>query len=402
MKLLYLNYMVDLYGASIGSTIKAKKLFKALERLGHSVTFYWLSERPQRQEDQEQRKSSSSLLRDLLYTPKQMLRNIPQWFRERRILRRERPDAVIVRLDAFRMSAWWACRFENLPMIVEADGANSYEWLTFNNGRHLWDSVLLWCERRMLTHAVGVFTQSQEAKDYFKQQHGVREDKITVITNAADPVTKVEKSDIAVLKQALQIPDEAQVIGFLGSMHHWHGIRDVYQMIHGILHDYPNALFLFVGSGGALEAELKSQLQDADNRVRFTGTVDNDRVQSYVQLFDIAIAPYPPIDLFYFSPMKIFEYMAAGKPIVTAGLGQMTRILQHEESALFYEPGNLVELQQQIERLLKNSQLQKIIARNAYESFVNSHTWKHKATELDEFLNHCLAPTSKRGTKGST
>ena len=394
MKFVYFNYMVDLYGYSIGSTIKAKKLLGALQQMGHSVSFFWMcAQSPKLEKSTHDAKPSSfSLLRDLLYTPKQLFRNGVQFFREWTILRRERPDAVIVRLDAFRISALWACRLRRVPMFVEADGANSYEWLTFNNGRHLWASVLLWCEKIMLKHARGIITQSTEAKHYFCERHNLPEQDIIVITNGADARSAGNTPPAKKLQESLNISQNAQIIGFVGSMHHWHGIQDVQTMIHQILRRFPTVMFLFVGSGGALERDLKEQLQDAGERVLFTGTVPNESVQDYIQLFDIAIAPYPHIDLFYFSPMKIFEYMAAGKPIVTARIGQMARILEDQRSALFYEAGDIIGLQQQIELLIKNSQLRKKIARNAYQSFVDSHTWKHKAEELDRYVNLCLAP----------
>lgn len=392
MKITYLNYMADLYGYSIGSTIKVLKLFRHLESLGHEVSFHWLGVvnqvEPESTGPPPERRVS--FWRDLLYTPKQLLRNLPQFFKERKIIKKELPDVLLVRLDAFRISAVFLARLYRLPLIVEADGACSYEWLTFNNGRHLWNRVLLWCEKLMLVNAAGIFTQSRIARDYLARTHNLNDSVIAVITNGADERKEFDSKILTDLQRELGIPDQAKVIGFVGSMQQWHGMADVQNLVRDILTEFENAVFLFVGSGGALEKELKTNLSETGSRVIFTGTVPNELVDNYIELFTVAIAPYPPIDLFYFSPMKVFEYMASAKPIIASNSGQISELLVNEESALLYEPGHINQLKEALVRLLTNSELQKKIARNAHQSFVECHTWTHKAGELDEYLKTCL------------
>ncbi|MBN1466500.1 glycosyltransferase family 4 protein [candidate division KSB1 bacterium] len=389
MKFSYLNYMADLYGYSIGSTIKALKLLHNLELFGHAVAFHWLGgDRPHASTAAPANSSARSFFRDLFFTPGQLLRNVRQFFREQQLIKQDHPDALIVRLDAFRLSALWLARLYRLPLIVEADGACSYEWLTFNNGRHLWDSALLWCERLMLKGANGIFTQSKIAKDYYTKMHGLDPDSITVITNGADPYPDIEAGTS--VRARLGISQDAQVIGFIGSMQRWHGLQDMRSLVDDLLASDKNVLFLFVGSGGALEKELRESLQHGGRRIIFTGAVPNDQVAAYVRAFTIAVAPYPPIDLFYFSPMKIFEYMSAGVPIVASRSGQISDILRDGESALLYEPGDYAQLKTALIRLVRDVDLRTRIADNARALFGREHTWQHKAKELDDFLSHCL------------
>ena len=390
MKLCYFNYMADLYGYSIGSTVKAQRLLGHLRDLGHQVEFHWLS--PQRQQAEHSGKTCNrrTPVRNAFFTPKQLLRNVLQFFRENALLKRNPPDALLVRLDAFRISALWAAKARRLPMLIEADGASSYEWLTFNR-RGLWPTALLWCEKKMLKDAVGIFTQSQAAKDYFVRTHGLSPERITVITNGADPVAPISEHERRELAAKLGLSAARQIVGFVGSMHHWHGVQQMSALVGTVLGECPDAAFLFVGGGGALEAELKNRLQDArQGRVAFSGTVPYEQVHRYVQLFTVAVAPYPPIKLFYFSPVKVFEYMAAGKPMTAARIGQLAEILRHEENALLYEPGDVDQLQQQIIRLLKDEVLRRRLGENAQKAFYAEHTWRHKAEQLDRYLRACL------------
>jgi len=390
MKIIYFNYMADLYGYSIGSTIKAIKLFGALEKRGHTVSMHWLVKQNNQSgatEEQKKARGWRSLARKILFTPKYLLKNIPQLFREIRILKSEKGDVLITRLDAFRISALWAARLYQLPLIVEADGASSYEWLTFNNGPHLWNKALLWCEKVMLSRASGVFTQSNEAKDYFIRQHGIAANKIIVITNGADELSAADEKSLRLLRGTLGIEQGNRVIGFLGSMHHWHGVADVPQLIDKVLAQFDDALFLFVGKGGALEMELRQKLSGKyAKRVIFTGHVDNDKAPDYVRLFTVAIAPYPKIDLFYFSPMKVFEYMAAGKAIIASRIGQITEVLHDDKSAVLYDPGNISELQEKLVDLLRDESRRIKLGENARQIFLQGYTWAHKAKELEQFL----------------
>ena len=388
--------MADLYGYSIGSTIKAIKLFGALEDRGHSVQLHWLVKQDAARVSNESGGSGKgrifhSLVRRLLFTPQNILKNIPQFMREVRILKSNRGDVLIARLDAFRISALWVARLYQLPLIIEADGASSYEWLTFNNGPHLWAGVLLWCEKHVLSHARSVFTQSQEAKDYFVHRHGIPPEKIAVITNGADDIIDDDAAKQAALRRHYGISQNAKVVGFLGSMHHWHGVADVPQLIERVLSEFNDALFLFVGNGGALEKELRlSLLSKYPGRVIFTGHVDNDAVPAYVRLFTIAIAPYPKIDLFYFSPMKLFEYMAAGKPVIASRSGQLCEALQDGKSGILYEPGNILELQAKLIQLLKDKPRQEKLGAAARAAFLRNYTWSRKAEELEAVLMRCL------------
>ena len=74
------------------------------------------------------------------------------------------------------------------------------------------------------------------------------------------------------------------------------------------------------------------------------GALPHDQIPSVLKTWDVAVAPYPVIPNFYFSPLKIFEYMAAGLPVVASSIGQIKNLVQNESNGLLCSPGNINDL----------------------------------------------------------
>lgn len=391
MKIVYFNYMADLYGSSIGSTIKAQMLFSHLEKFGHKVIFNWLAQRTHQNNGGYEKKLKFSFFRILFYTPKQLLRNFLDFYRELKIVRQNKPDILIVRLDAFRVSALFLARLYHLPLIIEADGACSYEWLTFHKGPHIWPRVLLLCEKVVLYFADGVFVQSKDAQLYYQHRHNLTKRQIAVITNGAEPVDFFREEIRENVKASLGFKKGQLVIGFLGSLHLWHGVESMKKVVMEILNEFENVRFLFVGQGGAQAKEFQQSLEEKyKNRVVFTGTVSHEKAKDYIQIFDIALAPYPLVQLFYFSPMKLFEYMAAGKAVIAADIGQISQVINNRVNGLLYKPGNNLNFKDAIVECLQNAALRIQISQNAQKDFAKYYTWNQKANELNDFIHECI------------
>jgi glycosyltransferase involved in cell wall biosynthesis len=74
--------------------------------------------------------------------------------------------------------------------------------------------------------------------------------------------------------------------------------------------------------------------------------------------------------------------MAMGKGIVASRLGQIGDVLQHEETALLVEPGNVHELSEAIMRLTESLQLREQLGATARREAIAKHTWEHNARRV--------------------
>ena len=103
----------------------------------------------------------------------------------------------------------------------------------------------------------------------------------------------------------------------------------------------PSSRLLLIGDG-PLKGELqeKARLAGLEKAVVFTGIVPHEEIRRYLASVDVALAPYPRLDNFYYSPLKLFEYMAAGRVVVASNAGQIPQIIRHRVTGLLYEPGD--------------------------------------------------------------
>lgn len=131
-------------------------------------------------------------------------------------------------------------------------------------------------------------------------------------------------------------------IGFLGTLKPWHGIDTLARVFAGVRAQLPDARLLVVGDGPERESlhDTLSSAHDASS-FEFAGAVPPEWVGPWLTQMDVALAPYPSDAPFYFSPLKIIEYMAAGVPIVASNIGQIPALIEHGRTGLLVQPGDV-------------------------------------------------------------
>jgi glycosyltransferase involved in cell wall biosynthesis len=162
-------------------------------------------------------------------------------------------------------------------------------------------------------------------------------------------------------------------IGFVGTLKPWHGLgvlAEAFKDFH-VLHQ--TSRLLIVGNGPE-RPRLEEQL--AASNVIFTGAVAPDKIPALLASMDLAVAPYPKIEPFYFSPLKLYEYMAAGLPVVASRIGQIEKVIEHAVTGWLVEPGNPKALSEAMGTLLNNPELRGRLGQAARAAALERHTWQ--------------------------
>src|SRR5256886_16469048 len=127
----------------------------------------------------------------------------------------------------------------------------------------------------------------------------------------------------------------------VGSMKPWHGL-DVLVEAFARLHERaPDARLLLVGDGPARAAVCADlSARGLNGVVHCTGAVAPREVPGLLTSVDVAVAPYPQATGFYFSPLKVYEYLAAGRAVVASRVGQLETVIRHDVNGLLCPPGD--------------------------------------------------------------
>jgi glycosyltransferase involved in cell wall biosynthesis len=165
-------------------------------------------------------------------------------------------------------------------------------------------------------------------------------------------------------------------VGFVGSLKPWHGLNvlaDAYE----IIHDKASETRLLIVGDGPERNNLTDYLKRKNLLVatEFTGPVSPSEVPALMASMDVGVAPYPDIDDFYFSPLKVYEYMAAGIPVVASRIGDLPRLIQDGINGFLVAPGDPAALAEAFERLRLDSGLRVRLGSEARSLVLQSRTW---------------------------
>ncbi len=226
------------------------------------------------------------------------------------------------------------------------------------------------CERRAFAAASALLAVSDGVAEYLNGRPEAR-GRVHVIPNGVDP--RRFRPD---QPPALSAPSGVFTVGFVGTLKPWHGVGALIAAFAELYRADPQVRLLIVGDGpkaGALEADAAAR--GLGDGVLFTGAVDPDRIPSLLASMDVAVAPYPRLDGCYFSPLKLFEYMAAALPIVAAGIGQLAQVITDGVTGLLYPPGDTAALAGVLSRLKGDPDLRGRLGQAAREAALRHHTW---------------------------
>ncbi len=198
---------------------------------------------------------------------------------------------------------------------------------------------------------------------------GLDATKLVVVGDAADPLPELGKN--------LRAPNRVQV-GYVGHLYPGRGI----DLIVDIAADLPECDFHLVGGAPADLARWSSQRVPPN--VRFHGFVKPAELPRYYAEFDVLLMPYQhkvgvqsgrSDTAQWMSPMKMFEYMASGRAIVSSDLPVLREVLEQGHNALLVPPEDRGAWIAALRRLISERDLRLELGIRARQDFLARHTW---------------------------
>ena len=380
MKLGYLHYLSNyLYGAS-GPFVHTQELANACRALGHQVTVL----RQGRPEVEGaplkfRTKRYPAWLGRWLHEPRHFLENVT-FFPERGWMRTSRPDCAIIRYGFGRISGGLAARSLGLPWILQVDAPYGLESGRLDAYWHL-PGLNQAIEKWLVRSCGAMAVVSRGIYEYYRDR-GVPAGKMLLVPNGVDAERFRPGLNGEEIRRRFGL-EGRRILGFAGGFYPWHGIEGLCHLMEGLLPRVPDAAILFVGDGPErVRLERCASQNGLERRVVFAGSVSPAEMPQYLASMDIALAPYPAMEHFYFSPLKLFEYLASGRPTVAARIGQVAEVIREGENGLLFAPGDWRDLSRQVERFLADADLRQRCGQQGRQTVLGGYTWRRVAERV--------------------
>ncbi|HEY9627460.1 MAG TPA: glycosyltransferase family 4 protein [Coleofasciculaceae cyanobacterium] len=297
-------------------------------------------------------------------------------------------DLVYERYSLWSFSAMEYARSVGIPGLLEVNAPLIEEQVKH---RGLVDRKgAEWVARRTFRAATSLIAVSAEVKTYL--QSFVRDDAsrnsgreascdrpIYVIPNGVNP-----ERFPANPTPALPLRSNPFTVGFVGTLKPWHGLPILIEAFDQLHQRHADTQLLIVGDG----PEREKLVTDVNQRglqaaVHFTGAIAPDQVPRWLASMQVAVAPYPAQPDLYFSPLKVYEYMAAGLPIVASQIGQLTDLIEDGTTGLLCPAGDPTALAAALERVRRSPDWSQQLGQAARQAVMRHHTW-------DAIVHHLL------------
>ena len=302
-----------------------------------------------------------------------------------------RPEILYERLSLFGTSGLHLARETGARLVLEINALLAQEDAAWRglHLRQLADEL----EAQVLRGADLRLCVSEEVAAQVRSI--ARGQRTAVVPNGVDTTPFDRLPSSADARRRFGLQDASSIALFIGALRPWHGVDVAIRAI-GKLGAANDVSLVIVGDGPIKDHLAQLALAEGvSERVRFLGQLDHDDVPAILAAADVALAPYPALSDFSFSPLKLYEYLAAGVPIVASDVGQIRDVLNGGRFGTLVKPGDVDELAAAIDSVSRQPESVRQAAAAGRAHTFASHRWHDRATMItmliDAERSHALA-----------
>jgi glycosyltransferase involved in cell wall biosynthesis len=208
---------------------------------------------------------------------------------------------------------------------------------------------------------------------------GVAQEKMFVVGNGTDPgIFFPMQRDEALSKAGLALG--RTYLGFIGDLEPWQGVETAIQAMPLIRRALPNAHLLIIG-GGRCHADMLDRYGTHIDDVTFLGSVPYRESNLYINCFDLALIPKQGLSTIGYSPIKLYAYAAAGRPILASNITGLSE-LAGSGFLVCHQPGDVTDFAEKAVRLLSDPDTLQAMQKIARDHALQHFTWDSRAQEI--------------------
>ena len=317
----------------------------------------------------------------------EMLYDLYVTYKTMNIIKKISPAFIYQRHGNYHLAGAIISFFTGIPYILEVNGIIPCE-------KEYWGIIPQWVinlfcpyEKISLKNAARISAISLEMKETLMTS-GIEQEKIYLNPNGVDTAMFAPGQKEAKGIREQSGLDQYIVVGYAGTFDNYHGVDTIIEIVKSITTKYETTAFLLMGNG-LLQKTVKEKLMDipGKERVIFTGNIEFRLMPAYLDACNILMYNGGRGRKgFHFSPIKLFEYMAMEKPVISYNLGQMSRVVENGVDGVLVDPSSIENYIKGMEYLVENPHLWNKMGKIARRKVAKSFTWDRNAKRtLEEF-----------------
>ena len=298
---------------------------------------------------------------------------------------RVNPDTVYVRDIKFTILPVLLSRLNNIPCVLEVNGltdeAVKIRRVTIWTFRIL-DIIHLWNLRK----AGHIITVTRGIKKEIIRRYEISNKKITIVNNGVD-LTQFKPMDKTESKKKVGLSQSYKYIGFVGGLFPWHGLDQLIEVAPHVLRNEPRARFIIVGTG-LMDQWLKKMLPMRGLQGEFilTGSVPFQRVPSYINAFDVCIVFFKRVRKDPGDPIKLYEYLACGRPVVASDVPGYGDVVKSVEAGISVNSADPIATAEAILRILGDDEKAAYMGKKGLQNAQAYFSWEKRVKETEQIL----------------
>lgn len=278
----------------------------------------------------------------------------------------------------------WIFQRKGIPWILQVEALLYYEAKAERKALVL-DGIARRLEWWSYRQCDVIACVSATLKEILVQEIGINPDKIVLVPNGVD---------IQFLNPQLHKPKRlfsGFTVGFVGSLYSWAGLNLLLEAIAELQTSGYQISLVVVGDGEMKQAWTEqAQTLGLENQVKFIGRVPWQEVPQYIAGCDIGYSGQIQLQMgkMYLSPMKLYEYMSMGKPVIASAFEDAQRLVIERETGFLFQPGDKQALKQVLIEAFDAQDHLPSMGQKARQQIEAEHSWTNR-------IQHLLFETEK-------
>ena len=274
-------------------------------------------------------------------------------------------------------------RLVGAQCVCEVNGEPVPDWSETDRGLKL--RLKHWLASFALSRCDRVVVLTDGLRDLVVRRYRVAPERVAVLPSGTD-TDVFRPQDAAACRRRIGLGLDRDYIGFVGSFYRYQGLQCLLDAMAIIRLSIPSAHLLLVGDGEAAQ-ELKQQADRLalTSCITWTGRIPYQDVPSWIGAMTLCVAPFRG-DRGETSPVKIFDYLACGRPVIASAIPSVSSTFVQETGVTLVPPDDPVSLAQAVVALLNNQDRQVRMAADGRRFVEQGFSWAGLTNRLREWL----------------